>query len=109
MKPLLGTCLVLALALGFAPAAFAGEAAEVTLDGSVMCAKCALGKADDCQDVLVVAEGDAKGEYWIAKNDVSKGFGHQCQSEKLARVTGSLSEQDGQRWITPTAMEAPAG
>jgi hypothetical protein len=106
MKRIIETSLVLALALGLAPMAFA-EQAEVTLDGSVMCGKCSLEKSGECQDVLVVADGDAKGEYWIVKNDVSKGFGHVCQNEKLARATGSVSEKDGQKWITLTAIEEP--
>jgi hypothetical protein len=107
MKSLIQAGLALTLALCLTPACSADESL-LTLDGSVMCGKCALGKADSCQDVLVVAEGDAKGQYWIVKNEVSKGFGHVCDSEKPARVTGSVSEKDGQTWITPTAMEAPA-
>jgi len=106
MKAFRSAMLAAAVALAFAPASLAEES-EVTLDGSVMCGKCALGKTDECQDVLVVADGEAKGQYWIVKNAVSKGFGHACQSEKPARVTGSVSEKDGQSWITPTAMVPP--
>jgi hypothetical protein len=73
-----------------------------------MCGKCALEKTAECQDVLVVAAGDGEGQYWIVKNAVSEGFGHTCEGEKPARVTGSVAEKDGQNWITPTAMEAPA-
>lgn len=99
--------LAAAVALAFAPAGLAEES-EITLDGSVMCGKCALGKTAECQDVLVVADGEAKGQYWIVKNEVSKSFGHVCDSEKPARVTGSISEKDGQSWITATAMAPPA-
>jgi len=108
MKQLVWTGLALALAVGMAAPALAGDEA-VTLDGTVMCAKCARGETKECQDVLIVADGDGQGEYWIVKNEVSKGFGHACSSEKPARVTGSVSEKDGHKWITPSAMEAPAG
>ena len=109
MKTLVKLCLAVSLAIGLATAVVAGEGEAVTLEGSVMCAKCAMGEAEDCQDVLVVAEGDAEGDYWIVKNDVAKKFGHACQGEKPARVTGTVAEKDGHNWITPTAMEAPAG
>jgi hypothetical protein len=95
-------------ALAMAAPVIAAEAEAVTLEGSVMCAKCALEKAADCQDVLVVADGDAKAEYWIVKNAVSEKFGHACQSEKPAKVTGTVSEKDGHSWITPQTMDAPA-
>ena len=95
-----------ALVLGLvAPAV----AADETLSGSVMCAKCTLKKADakECQDVLVVkdAKGQAK-EYYLAKNDVLEKFGHTCTGEKPATVTGSVAEKDGKTWITATKIEA---
>lgn len=97
--------LALALFVGVAGSAWA---ADTTLTGSVMCAKCTLKKADakECQDVLVVK--DAKGatkEYYVAKNDVSEKFGHVCTGEKPATVTGTVSEKDGKTWITATKME----
>jgi len=83
-------------------------ASETTLTGKVMCAKCTLKKADakECQDVLVVSGGAAKGEYYIVKNDVAEKFGHVCSSKKAAKVTGTVAEKDGKKWITASAMEA---
>ncbi len=105
MKVLSVIAVAAVLALGFAVVA---SAADVTLTGSVMCAKCTLKKADakDCQNVLVVkdAKGVAK-EYYVAKNDVSETFGHVCTGEKPAVVTGAVAEKDGKTWITPTKME----
>jgi hypothetical protein len=108
MKTLAKLGLAALVAFAMAAPVVAEDAEVVTLEGSVMCAKCALEKAADCQDVLIVADGDAKAEYWIVKNDVSEKFGHACQSEKPAKVTGTVSEQDGQSWITAQTMEAPA-
>jgi hypothetical protein len=105
MKPRLLLVFALALVIGLAGAAMA---ADTTLTGSVMCAKCTLKKADAkaCQDVLVVkdAKGAAK-EYYIAKNDVSEKFGHTCTGEKPATVVGAVAEKDGKTWITATTME----
>ena len=96
---------VAALSLAGSPlAAFADEA----LNGTLVCAKCALKKADahECQDVLIVA--DAKGEkteYYVTKNDVAEKAGEACTLEIKATVTGTVSEKDGRKWITPSKIE----
>jgi hypothetical protein len=101
----------LALALVVAFVAAVPAAADTTLSGSVMCAKCTLKKADakQCQDVLVVKDGDKTSEYYITKNDVAEKFGHTCKGEKPATVTGSVETKDGKTWITPTKMEEKKG
>ncbi len=93
----------LALALVFGLMAVANAADETTVTGKVVCAKCSLKKADatKCQNVLVA--GDT--EYYVEMNDVAKKFGHVCQGEKAATVTGKVTEKDGKKWIAPSKME----
>ena len=70
---------------------------ETTVSGTLMCAKCALKKADasKCQDVLVVKDAaGATTEYYIAKNEALEKAGHQCKTEAKATVTGVVSEKD---------------
>ena len=58
MKTIAKLGLAVALVVGLVAGATAGD--EMTLTGKVMCAKCTLKKADakECQDVLVVKDGD---------------------------------------------------
>jgi hypothetical protein len=67
-----------------------------------------LKKADahECQDVLVVTAADgAKVEYYVTQNDVAKAAGEACTNEIKATVTGTVSEKDGKKWITPSKIE----
>jgi hypothetical protein len=108
MKSLVLFGAVVLMVFGLATSA---PAADETLTGKVMCAKCTLKKADAkvCQDVLVVDDGKGvKAEYYIAKNAVSEKFGHICTGEQPATVTGAVTEKDGKKWITATKMEKPA-
>jgi Family of unknown function (DUF6370) len=103
---LIASAVAAAFVIGLAGTAMA---ADTTLTGSVMCAKCTLKKADakECQDVLVVAgERGAVTDYYIVKNAVWKEFGHVCKGEKAATVTGTVSEKDGKKWITPSKMSS---
>ena len=100
--------LALALVLGVGSSGVATAGDEITVSGTIACAHCTLKKADAkaCQDVLV--SKDAQGattEYYITKNDVAEKFGHVCQGETPATVTGSVAEKDGKKWITPSKME----
>jgi hypothetical protein len=82
-------------------------AAEKTLDGTLVCAKCSLNKADakECQDVLLVSEPDGKkSEYYVSKNKVAEESGEACTLEIKATVTGEVSEKDGRLWITPSKI-----
>jgi hypothetical protein len=92
--------LVAVVAFGLAAAAPAADETK-TLTGKVTCGKCMLKKAEGCQNVLL-ADGQ---EYWLAKSEAADKFGHVCKGEKQAKVTGSLSEKDGKKWLTATAME----
>jgi hypothetical protein len=106
MKSIVKVGLAVALALGLAASIQAGD--EMTVTGKVMCAKCALKKADatKCQDVLVSKNDDGTtAEYYIEKTEAAEAFGHVCQGDKTAVVTGSVSEKDGKTWIAPSKME----
>ena len=107
MKTIAKLGLALALVVGLVAGATAGD--ETTVTGKIMCAKCTLKKADakECQDVLVVKDGDKTTEYYVEKNDVAKAFGHQCSGEKPAVVTGKVTEKDGKKWISAAKMEEP--
>ncbi len=105
MKTIAKLGLALALVVSLVAAATAAD--EVTLTGKVLCAKCTLKKADakECQNVLVVKDGDKAAEYYVEKNDVATKFGHVCTGQKDAVVTGTVSEKDGKKWISATKME----
>ncbi len=107
MKTIAKLGLAFALVVGFVAVASAGEE---TVNGKIMCAKCSLKKADadKCQDMLVSKDAAGKvTELYIEANEVAKTFGHTCQGEKPAVVTGTVSEKDGKKWISATKMEAP--
>lgn len=84
------------------------HAAEETLEGTLVCAKCYLKKPDakECQDVLLVpaANGEKK-EYYIAKNEVAKEAGEACTTQVKAKVTGTVAQKDGRTWLTPSKIE----
>jgi len=94
--------LALAATLVFGLAASSPAKDETkTLTGTVLCGKCSLKKAADCQNVLV-ADGQ---EYYVAKTEASDKVGHVCKGEKKVKATGTVSEKDGQMWLSASAME----
>ena len=106
MRTLRNLAVVLAVVVGLFALAQAGDDKDVTINGSIKCAKCMLSKADatGCQDVLVAADNT---EYYLVKNKVAEKYGHACKSEKAAVVTGKVMEKDGKKWIEASKIEEP--
>jgi hypothetical protein len=106
MRTLRNLAVVLAVVVGLLALAQAADEKEVTINGSIKCAKCMLNKADakGCQDVLVA---DDNTEYYVVKNEVAEKFGHACKAGKPAVVTGKVMEKDGKMWIEASKIEEP--
>ena len=86
----------------------AGEGESVTLEGTVMCAKCQFNEEgqDKCQNVLVVkGEGEGDPMHYYLTADANKEFGDVCMKTPTVRVTGTLSEEDGKNWLAATKIE----
>ena len=82
------------------------KAAEVTLKGNATCAKCDLNKTEKCQAALVVTEDGKEVVYYIKGKGAGDLHKEVCKSPKDAvSVTGIVSEQDGQKWITASKIE----
>jgi hypothetical protein len=97
-------CVVLSLSMSLAKAA---APAEVTLKGTMKCAKCSLKLQDKCQDVLVVTEDGKEVNYFLKDNKEAKGFHKEiCKADKEnVTVTGTVSEKDGKKILTATKIE----
>lgn len=78
---------------------------EVKLTGEGQCAKCSLGIADKCQNVLVVEKEGKKTNYFLV-GDKSKAFHKNlCQGVKKTKVEGTCEEKDGKLEVEVTAIE----
>lgn len=96
---------VIALAALLAIPAFAADK-EVTITGEGMCGKCALHQSDTCQNVIQTQEDGKTVTYWLTQNDVSKDFHHNiCKHNEKITATGTLSEENGKKILTPTKIE----
>lgn len=79
---------------------------ETTLKGEIVCAKCYLNRPDakDCQDVLLVKDSKGTTEYYVTKNKVSQDAGEACTQVVPATIVGSVSENNGRKWITASKI-----
>jgi hypothetical protein len=96
--------LVLALATTVVALSFAAAAddKEVTLKGTILCAKCELKETPACANAIRVKE-DGKDVVYYFKDKGGKEPYHKdcCQAPVEGSVKGVVAEKDGKKWITP--------
>ncbi|HTL17184.1 MAG TPA: DUF6370 family protein [Patescibacteria group bacterium] len=91
------------------PTIAAEKGKEVTIRGEAKCAKCSLHQTDKCQTVIETKEHGKAVTYWVAQNDVAKGFHKEvCQEPKKVKATGTVEEVDGKKQLT-VAKITPQG
>jgi hypothetical protein len=101
---LLTALMIVSLAL---TAAAESKGKSITLSGKGCCAKCCLKEADTCQNVLTVEKDGKKTKYYLAQNEVSKGFHAQiCETVKDITVTGTCKKVGDKLEVTAEKIEA---
>lgn len=105
MKHLLKFAVAAALAGGLLTVR-AADAKDVTVTGTGACAKCELKKADSCQNVVQVKDGDKTTTYFLT-GDVSKAFHKNlCSSTMKVTVSGKATQEGDKNMIAVTKIEA---
>ena len=86
-----------------------GKDKEVTLKGTILCAKCALKEKDvkKCTTAIVVKENDKEVIYYLDDQGAKESYHEEvCGGEKKAGlVVGVVATKDGKRWIKPSKVE----
>ena len=88
----------------------APDAKEVTLKGTLGCAKCSFHEAKACENVLKVKDGEKVETYVLADNDVSKANHEKvCGPTSPATVTGTVAKatkkSGGKKVLTASAIK----
>jgi Family of unknown function (DUF6370) len=101
----LAACFTAALVLASALIAD-DKAKEVTLKGTLMCAKCTLNQTSECTTAIQVKEGDKLVTYLL--DDKGAGEEHHepiCGgAKKEGTVVGTVSEKEGKKYIKPSKV-----
>ena len=79
---------------------------DKVVTGVAKCAKCALKESETCQTVIEVKKGNKKTAYYLADNDVSKGF-HKtiCTEPKNVKATLTPSGEKGKKLYAAKSIE----
>jgi hypothetical protein len=107
MKTIAPLC-VCSLVVLLAAAVLAQEKAkkEVTLKGSLLCAKCALGEATECTTAIQVKEGDKTVTYLLDDKGAGESY-HDAicgGGKKEGTVIGTVEERAGKKYIKPSKV-----
>ncbi len=94
-----------ALVLAIVVTAAQARPDEMTLKGTITCAKCDLGVEPKCATVIKVKEGDKDVVYYFDTKGDKANHGKICKSPKEGTVTGTVAEKDGKKWITVSKVE----
>jgi hypothetical protein len=78
---------------------------EVTLKGTITCAKCDLKLEKKCATVIKVKKDDKEIIYYFDADGHKKNHPTICQEAKEGSVTGTTAEKDGKHWITVSKIE----
>jgi hypothetical protein len=80
---------------------------KVTVTGDMVCAKCKLHLADQCQSVIQVEKDGQTVNYYLADNETAKAsHGDICNgSSKKMTATGAVEEKDGKMILTACKIE----
>ena len=106
MRAALSMVLGLGLVLTLAVAVQAEDKGkEVTLTGTITCAKCDLKKEDKCMTVIKVKEGDQDVVYYLDDKAGKANHKKICTEAKEGTVKGKVSEKDGKKIITASKVE----
>ncbi len=80
----------------------AATAAEKTITGEGMCAKCELKETKSCQNAIK-ADGVT---YYLADNKASKDFHKNlCSTTAKVKASGEVTEKDGKKLLTVSKIE----
>ena len=75
---------------------------EVTLKGTILCAKCELKETDDCMNAIRVKEDGKDVVYYFDDKGKKESYHKKvCRKPAEGSVTGTVSEKDGKKYIKP--------
>jgi hypothetical protein len=104
----LAISLVAALALTglFLGAARAADK-EVTLKGTILCAKCELKETNKCVTAIKVKQTGKDVVYYFLDKGAKENYHEEVcgGGVKEGTVVGVVSEKDGKKWVTPKKVE----
>src|SRR5262249_54344670 len=82
---------------------------EVTLKGTILCAKCALKEKDakKCQTAIQVKKDGKTATYYLDDKGNKEEYHEEVcgGARKEGTVTGTVHEHDGKKFIKPTKVE----
>ena len=76
-------------------------AEEVTMEGTIKCAKCELKEAKVCSDVVNVGEK----KFYLEEDGKVKTSAHQCKGTAQVTVSGKLEDREGKKFIVVSKIE----
>jgi hypothetical protein len=75
---------------------------EVTLKGTILCAKCELKETAKCTNAIRVKEEDKDVVYYFDDKGAKETYHKEiCQGPKEGEVKGTVKIKEGKKWITP--------
>lgn len=107
MKIVYSMLLLLSFAVLVLPGAAQEKSKEVTLKGTILCAKCVLKEAKKCQTAIQLKEDGKEVTYYFDDKGANEEY-HEavCGGDrKEGSVTGIVSEKEGKKWIKPSRVE----
>src|SRR5262245_3537681 len=105
MRAALSLALALVVALVIVAGVATAEDKEVTLKGTITCAKCDLKLQDKCATVIKVTKDGKDVVYYLDDASGKKNHKAICQEAKKGTVVGVVSEKDGKKIVTASKVE----